>query len=115
MSHHEQERENTMKKQLIIAFAICVLFLSACSSLVGTSTLSTNVAAHSTAPSACSALEESQTKLEQEYRAASAQLTATRAWGNPQQVGEAKMRLIRLHQGIAWVQSLIAREGHCSG
>jgi predicted ATPase len=103
-----------MKKGLILAFAICVLFLSACSSLVGTSTPSSNAAAHSTAPSAtastqsaCSALEESQAQLNQEYHAAGAQLAAAQARGNLQQAAEAETRLIRLHQGIVWVQALL--------
>ena len=101
-----------MKKGLILAFAICVLFLSACSSLVGTSTPSSNAAAHSAAPSAtastqsaCSALKESQAQLNQEYRAASTQLTEAR--GTLQHVGAAETRLSRLHQGIAWVQALL--------
>jgi protein involved in sex pheromone biosynthesis len=97
-----------MKKGMILAFVICVLFLSACSSLVGTST----PAAHSAAPSAtastqsaCSALEASQAQLNQEYHAASAQLATAQARGNLQQAGAAETRLIRLHQGIAWVQA----------
>lgn len=96
-----------MKKGLILAFAICVLFLSACSSLVGTSAPSRNAAAHGTVStqSACAALEESRVQLNQEYHAASAQLVAARARRNLQQLGAAETRLIRLHQGIAWVQA----------
>jgi exo-beta-1,3-glucanase (GH17 family) len=114
MSHHQQERETTMKNQLIIAFAICVLFLSACGSLVGTNAPSSNSPAHSAAPSAtastqsaCSALEESQAQLNQEYHAAGAQLAAAQARGNLQQAAEAETRLIRLHQGVAWVHALL--------
>jgi uncharacterized protein YceK len=107
MSHHRQERETTMKKQLIIAFAICILFLSACGSLVGTNAPSSNAPAHATAStqSACSALEESQAQLNQEYDAASAQLVAAQARRNLQQVGAAEMRLFRLHRGIAWMHA----------
>ena len=96
-----------MKKRLIIAVAICVLFLSACSSLVGTSAPPSNAAAHATASvqSACSALEASQVQLNQEYDAASAQLAAARARRNPQQVGAAETTLISQHQGIAWVHA----------
>ena len=96
-----------MKKGVILAFAICVLFLSACNSLVGTSAPSRNAPAHATAStkSACSALEASQAQLKQEYHAASVQLVAARARRNPQQLGAAETRLIRLHQGIAWVQA----------
>jgi protein involved in sex pheromone biosynthesis len=112
MSHHQQERENTMKKHLIIIFAICVLFLSACGSLVGTSTPSSNPASHSTAPvatasaqSVCQILHDRLVLLNQEYQAASAQLVAAQAVGNLQQVGEAEKTLMRLHQSIPQVQA----------
>ena len=56
-----------MKKHLVVAFAICVLFLSACSSLVETSTPSNSSATHATAPittasaqSACQVLHDRQ-------------------------------------------------------
>jgi protein involved in sex pheromone biosynthesis len=100
-----------MKKHLLIALAICVLFLSACGSLEGTSTPSSNSASHSTpfatasAQSVCQVLHDRQTKLSQEYHAASAQLTATQAGGNLQQVGAAEKLLIRLHQSIVQVQT----------
>ncbi len=99
-----------MKKQLIIAFAICVLFLSACGSVVGTSTLSKNTASHGTAPVAtastqtvCHVLQERQAQLSQVYRAANAQLAA--AHDNLQQAEAAEKTLIRLHQSIAQVQA----------
>ncbi len=101
-----------MKKHLIIAFAICVLFLSACGSLVGTSTPSTSPATHSTAPiatastqSVCQVLHDRQAQLSQEYHAASAQLASAQAGGNTQQAGEAEKTLIRLHQSIVQVQT----------
>ena len=101
-----------MKKHLLIAFAICVLFLSACGSLVGTSTPSTSPATHSTAPTAtahtlsvCQVLHNRQAQLNQEYRTASLQFTTTQAEGNLQQVGAAEKLLIRLHQSIAQVQA----------
>jgi len=112
MSHYQHERENIMKKQLIIAFAICVLFLSACGSLVGTSTPSGNSATHSTAPiatastqSVCQVLHDRQTQLSQEYHAASVQLATAQAGGNWQQTGAAEQLLIRLHQSRAQVQA----------
>jgi protein involved in sex pheromone biosynthesis len=112
MSHHQQERENTMKKHLIIVFAICVLFLSACGSLVGTSMPSSNPASHSTAPiatastqSVCQVLHDRQAQLSQAYQAASAQLVAAQAGGNLLQVGEAEKTLMRLHQSIPQVQA----------
>ena len=101
-----------MKKHLLIAFAICVLLLSACGSLVGTSTPSSNPASHSTAPiatastqSVCQVLHDRQTQLSQAYQAASAQLVAAQDGGNWQQTGEAEKTLMRLHQSIAQVQA----------
>ena len=101
-----------MKKHLLIAFAICVLLLSACGSLVGTSTPSSNPASHSTAPiatastqSVCQVLHDRQAQLSQEYHAASVQLASAQAGGNLQQAGQAEQRLIRLHQSIVRVQA----------
>jgi hypothetical protein len=112
MSHYRHEKENTMKKHLIIVFAICVLVLSACGSLAGTSTPSSNMASHSTAPiaiastqSVCQVLHDRQAQLGQEYQAASAQLVAAQAGGNLLQVGETEKTLIRLHQSIPQVQA----------
>ncbi len=103
-----------MKKHLIIAFAISVLFLSACSSLVGTSTPSSSPATHSTAPivtasaqSACQVLHDRQAQLSQEYHAASIQLASAQAHGNSQQTGEAEKMLLRLHQSIVQVHALL--------
>jgi outer membrane murein-binding lipoprotein Lpp len=100
-----------MKKRLLIAFAICVLFLSACGSFLGTSTPSTSLATHSTpmatasTQSVCQVLHDRQAQLSQEYHAVSAQLTAAQAGGNRQQVGTAEKTLIRLHQSIVQVQT----------
>ncbi len=107
-----KEKENTMKKHLLIAFAICVLFLSACGSLVGTSTLSASPATHSSAPiatasalSVCQVLHDRQAQLNREYYAASVQLASAQAGGNLQQVGAAEKLLIRLHQSIVQVHT----------
>jgi hypothetical protein len=112
MSHYQHERENTMKKHLIIVFAICVLFLSACGSLVGTNTPSTSPATRSTAPiatasaqSTCQVLHDRQVQLNQEYHAASIQLASAQAGGNLQQAGQAEQSLIRLHQSRDQVQA----------
>ena len=101
-----------MKKQLIIAFAICILFLSACGSVLGTSTPASSSASHVTAPVAttsvqtvCHVLHERRAELNQEYQAASAQLAAAQARGNQQQAGEAEKTLMRLHQSLAEVQA----------
>jgi hypothetical protein len=106
-----KEKENTMKKHLLIAFAICVLFLSACGSVLGTSTPSSNSASHSTlittasAQSVCKVLHDRQAQLSQDYHAASAQLTAAQAGRNTQLVGAAEKTLIRLHQSTVQVQT----------
>jgi len=112
MSHHQQERETTMKKRLVIAFAICVLFLSACGSHVGTNAPASSSAAHPTAPiatasaqSVCHVLHDRQAQLSQAYYAANVQLVAAQAQGNRQQEGEAEKALMRLHQSIAQVQA----------
>ena len=101
-----------MKKQLIIALAICVLFLSACGSLVGTSTLSSSSAPHLEAPiatastqSVCQILHDRQAQLGQEYHTASTQLAAAQAHGNSQQTGAREKMLLRLHQVIVQVQA----------
>ena len=101
-----------MKKHLLIAFAICVLFLSACGSLVGTSTPSSNPATHSTTPIAtasaqrvCQVMHDQQVQLNQEYHAAIARLATAQAWRNMQQAGETEKTLIRLHQSIVQVQT----------
>ena len=101
-----------MKKHLLIAFAICVLFLSACGSLVETSTPSSNSASHSTAPiatasaqSVCQVLHDRQAQLSQAYQAASTQLVAAQAGGNLLHVGETEKTLIRLHQSIVQVHA----------
>jgi len=101
-----------MKKHLLIVIAICVLFLSACGSLVGTSTPSTSPATHSAAPittasaqSVCQVLHDRQAQLNQEYQAASVQLATAQAGENLQQTGEAEKTLMRLHQFIPQVQA----------
>src|SRR5215510_9255304 len=111
MSHHQQERETVMKKGLIIAFAICVLFLSACGSLVGTNTSASSTDSHPTAPiatanaqSVCHVLQNRQAQLNREYHTAGVQLAEARAKGNLRQVGEAEKTLMRLHQSIAQVK-----------
>jgi len=100
-----------MKKLLIVAFAMCVLSLSACSSLVESSTPSSSSAPHSTTPIAtastlnnCQVLHDRQSQLSQEYHTASIQLASAQAHGNSKQAGEGEKMLLRLHQSIAQVQ-----------
>jgi protein involved in sex pheromone biosynthesis len=101
-----------MKKHLIIAFAICVLFLSACSSRVETSPPPNSPATHSTAPiatastqSVCQVLHDRQVQLNREYHTASVQLATAQTHGNSQQIGETEKMLLRLHQSIVQVQA----------
>jgi ABC-type molybdate transport system substrate-binding protein len=100
-----------MKKHLLIVIAICVLLLSACGSLVGTSTPSSNSASHSTpittasAQSVCQVLHDRQAQLSQQYHAASVQLASAQAGRITQQVGAAEKTLIRLHQSTVQVQT----------
>jgi hypothetical protein len=101
-----------MKKLLIVAFAICVLSLAACSSLIGTSTPSNSSTTHAAAPiitvstqRSCQVLQNRQVQLNQEYQTASSQHTRAQAGGNWQQAGEAEKTLMRLHQSIAQIQT----------
>ena len=101
-----------MKKLLIIAFAICMLSLSACSSLTGTGTPSSSSTTHAAAPvvtvsteSSCQVLQDRQSLLNHEYQITSVQYSKAHATGNSQQAGEAEKELMSLHQSIAQVQS----------
>jgi protein involved in sex pheromone biosynthesis len=100
-----------MKKRLLIAFAICVLFLSACGSVLGTSMPSSNAVVHSTsiatanAQSVCHVLYDRQAQLSQAYYTASAQFTKAQTGGNWQQAGEAEKTLMSVHQSIAQVRA----------
>jgi hypothetical protein len=100
-----------MKKHLLIAFAACVLFLSACGSVLGTSTPSSNSDSHSTpiatasTQSVCQVLHDRQAQLNQEYRTVSAQLATAQVDRNTQQVGAAEKTLIRLHQSTVQAQA----------
>jgi len=111
MSDHQQERENTMKKLLIIAFAICVLFLSACGSVLATNTSASSSSAHpmevvtASSKTICQVLHDRQVQLSREYQAATAQFSAAQALGNRQDAGEAEKTLMRLHQPLTQVQA----------
>jgi hypothetical protein len=101
-----------MKKQLILAFAICALFLSACGSLMGTSTSSSSSASHSTsliastsAQSVCHGLYDRQAQLSQTYHTARVQFNTAQAGGNWRQAGETEKILMQVHQSITQVQT----------
>ena len=89
-----------MKKLVIIAFAICILSLPACSSLTGTSTPSNSSTTHAAAPivtvstqGSCQVLHDRQALLNREYHEASLQLATAQAYGNSQQTGEVEKLL----------------------
>ena len=112
MSHAQHGKENIMKKLVIIAFAICVLSLSACSSLTGTSTPSSSTTTHAAAPnttvstqSSCQVLQDRQSLLNREYQTTSVQYSKARAEGNWQQAGEAEKTLMNLHQSLIETQN----------
>ena len=105
LSHHEQERENDMKKRLIIALVICVLILSACSMVQGTtSTTSSSVSqASANTRAGCSALHEQQVQLQKAIDAASKQLYS--AHGDLRKAEQARKTLTMLHEPSLLLQA----------
>ena len=105
ISHHEEERENDMKKRLIIALAVCVLILSACGAVQGTTPASSRSALHPSTgtQTACHALQEQQVQLQQAIHAARVQLST--AHGDLRKAEKAKNTLIRLHEPSVLVQA----------
>ncbi len=101
-----------MKKLLIIAFAISVLFLSACGSVFAQSASAHSSVSYAppvataSVPTVCLILHDRQAQLNQEDQAARTQLTAAQAHGDQLQVGEAEKTLMRLHQLLAQVPAL---------
>jgi hypothetical protein len=101
-----------MKKLVIVAFAICVLSLSACSSLPGTSTPSSSSTTHAAATivtvstrSSCQVLHDRQYLLKRECQTTHVEYTKAQAEENWQQAGEAEKTLMNLHQSMVQVQS----------
>jgi len=105
ISHHEEERENDMKKRLIITLAICVLILSACGVVQITIPASISSTSHPTADTqaACHVLQEQQVQLQQAIHAARVQLST--AHGDLRKAEKAKNMLIRLHEPSVLVQA----------
>jgi peptidoglycan hydrolase CwlO-like protein len=102
---HQEERENDMKKRLIIAVAICVLILSACGAVQGTIPASSSSVSHPTASTqtTCHALQEQQDKLQQAIHAARVRLSS--AHGDLRKAEKAKNALIKLHEPSMLVQA----------
>ena len=105
MSHHEEERENDVKKWLVIALAICVMILSACSVAQGNTSAPGGSVSHSTTSTqtACSALQEQQAQLQQAIDTARVQLSS--AHGDLRKAETARNELVRLHEPSMLVQA----------
>jgi len=105
ISHHEEERENDMKKRLNIALAICVLILSACGAVPGTTPASNRPTSQPTAETqaACHIFQDQQVQLQQAIHAARVQLST--AHGDLRKAEKAKNTLIRLHEPSVLVQA----------
>lgn len=101
-----------MKKGVVIAFAMCVLSLSACSQLSGISTPLSSSTTHAAAPiakvsthSSCQVLQDRQAFLNRAYQTTSVQYSKARVDGNWQQVGEVEKTLMSLHHSIVQTQT----------
>ena len=96
-----------MKKLLIIAFAFCVLSLSACSSLTATDNGSSSSSSNAAAPNAavsmqssCQVLQDRQSSLDRAYQITSVQYRKASIEKNWQEAAQAKKELTNLHQSI---------------
>jgi peptidoglycan hydrolase CwlO-like protein len=105
MSHHEEERENDVKKWLVIALALCVMILSACSAVQGTTpaTSSSVSLASANTQADCSALQEQQAKLQKAIDKARVQLSS--AHGDLHKAEQARNELVRLHEHCLLLQA----------
>jgi len=108
VSHHEEERENDLKKRLIIALAICVMILSACSAVQGTAPATSSSVSHESVnkQADCSSLHEQQAQLQKVIDAASMQLSS--AHGDLQKAGQARNTLTRLHEPSLLIQAKLS-------
>lgn len=108
LSHHEEERENDMKKRLMIALAICVLILTACSVVQGTTPTTSSSISHASAGTQadCSALHEQQAQLQKAIDAASMQLSS--AHGDLRKAEQARNTLTRLHEPSKLLQAKLS-------
>ena len=105
MSHRKEERKNAMKKRLIIALTICVMILSACSAVQGTTPATSNSVSLASANTQadCSALQGQQIKLQQAIDAARVQLSS--AHGDLHKAEQARNTLTRLHEPSLLLQA----------
>ena len=87
-----------MKKRLIIALAICVMILSACSAVQGTTPSTSNSVSLASASTQanCSALQKQQDQLEKAIDAARVQLSS--AHGDLHKAETARNELVKLHE-----------------
>jgi hypothetical protein len=105
VSHHKQERQNDMKKRLIIALALCVFILAACSAGQGaTLTTSSSVSQGSASAQAdCTALNAQQVQLQKAIDAASKQLSS--AHGDLHKAEQARHTLAMLREPSLLLQA----------
>jgi peptidoglycan hydrolase CwlO-like protein len=108
MSHRKEERENDMKKRLIIALAICVMILSACSAVQGTTPATSNSVSLASANTQadCSALQEQQAQLQKAIDTARIQLSS--AHGDLHKAEQARKTLTRLHEPSLLLQAKLS-------
>ena len=94
-----------MKKRLIIALAICVMILSACSAVQGTTPSTSNSVSLASANTQanCSALQKQQDQLEKAIDAARVQLSS--AHGDLHKAETARNELVKLHEPALLVQA----------
>jgi hypothetical protein len=112
MDYRQEEKENTMKKFVIIALATCLLFLVGCSTLARTgATLSAPISQKASTVTttslqdSCSFLQARQASFRQDIQSASAELSTAAARGNQATVGQAEKALFRLHWLLAQGQA----------
>jgi peptidoglycan hydrolase CwlO-like protein len=108
ISHHKEERENDMKNRLIIALAICVMSLSACSTVQGTAPATSSSVSHASVKTQadCSSLHKQQAQLQKVIDAASMQLSS--AYGDLQKAEHARNTLTRLHEPSLLLQAKLS-------
>ncbi len=105
MSQRKKERENDMKKRLIIALALCVMILSACSAIQGTTPATSNTVSLASAnmQADCLALHEQQAQLQKAIDTARMQLSS--AHGDLRKAEQARNTPTRLHEPSLLLQA----------
>lgn len=94
-----------MKKRLIIALALCIFILAACSAVQGTTPTSSSAVSQGSSGTQtdCSALQAQQAKLQKAIDAASKQLSS--AHGDLRKAEQARQTLTRLREPSRLLQA----------